>query len=119
MISPTIIDLLETNNRFSKYTFNKFTERAIGDNSQVDSTPQVDSIPAVISTPQVDSTLTVDSTPAVENNTPMDLKPVKSYKLSDLQKIATQNNINIKKNGKQSTLINKSKQELYDDINRL
>ena len=49
----------------------------------------------------------------------LELKSISNYKLAELQELAIKYNIDTKKNGKQSKLINKSKQELYDDLQKL
>ena len=47
------------------------------------------------------------------------LKPLSSYSLPDLQKLATESSLEIKKTGKTGNTINKTKQELYDELKQL
>ena len=47
------------------------------------------------------------------------MKPLTSYTLPDLQKLAVDASIEIKKTGKTGNPVNKTKQELYDELSRL
>lgn len=50
------------------------------------------------------------------NETKVELTNIKDYKLKDLQQLAESNGISIKKEGSQGKMKNKTKQELYDEL---
>jgi len=52
-------------------------------------------------------------------DTKVELTNVKDYKLKDLQQLAENNGISIKKEGAQGKMKNKTKQELYDELREL
>lgn len=54
-----------------------------------------------------------------ETTTPIQLTNIKDYKLKDLQQLAENNGLTIKKEGAQGKMKNKTKQELYDELNNL
>lgn len=53
----------------------------------------------------------------IKNN--VELTNIKDYKLKDLQHLAESNEINIKKEGVQGKMKNKTKQEIYDELDSL
>lgn len=61
---------------------------------------------------------TADTNDEVED-TKVELTNVKDYKLTDLQQLAENNGISIKKEGSQGKMKNKTKQELYEELSAL
>ena len=54
-----------------------------------------------------------------ETATPIQLTNIKDYKLKDLQQLAENNGLTVKKEGAQGKMKNKTKQELYDELKNL
>ena len=78
-------------------------------------TSAVEEIVPIITAP-VQASVNVHHQPEIAK---VQMKPLSGYSLPDLQKLATDAGIEIKKTGKTGNLVNKTKQELYHELSAL
>ena len=140
-INSDALNKLVNSDKFSKYEFSKYTERNLNTSTNnntcnsdnmcndtcnnscndtsnnscnKESTNDLEGCDNIVEKIKIGGPGSLDNKSAS-----LELKSISNYKLAELQELASKYNIDTKKNGKQSKLINKSKQELYDDLQKL